>query len=50
MEDWTNIVSVAAGESGTVGITEDGRVLLAGTLPGDYFVAETWPAIKLPEE
>ena len=50
VEDWTNIVSVAAGESGTVGITEDGRVLLAGTLPGDYFVAETWPAIKLPEE
>ena len=49
VEDWTNIVSVAAGESGTVGITEDGRVLLAGTLPGDYFVAETWPAVSVPE-
>ena len=49
VEDWTNIVSVAAGESGTVGITEDGRVLLAGTLPGDYFVAETWPAVSVQE-
>ena len=50
VEDWSGIVSVAAGESGTVGITQDGRVLLAGTLPGDYFVAEIWPAVTVPEE
>ena len=49
VEDWSGVVSIAAGESGTVGITEDGRVLLAGTLPGDYFVAETWPAVSVPE-
>ena len=50
VEDWSGIVSIAAGESGTVGITQDGRVLLAGTLPGDYFVAEIWPAVTVPEE
>ena len=49
VEDWSGVASIAAGESGTVGITEDGRVLLAGTLPGDYFVAETWPAVTVPE-
>ena len=49
VEDWSGVASIAAGESGTAGITEDGRVLLAGTLPGDYFVAETWPAVTVPE-
>ena len=49
VEGWSGVASIAAGESGTVGITEDGRVLLAGTLPGDYFVAETWPAVTVPE-
>ena len=49
VEDWSGVARIAPGESGTVGITEDGRVLLAGTLPGDYFVAETWPAVTVPE-
>ena len=50
VEEWNGVVSVAAGESGTVGVTQDGRVLLAGTLPGDYFVAENWTAVTVPED
>ena len=50
VEEWNGVVSIAAGESGTVGVTQDGRVLLAGTLPGDYFVAENWTAVTVPED
>ena len=49
VEDWSGIVSVAAGDSGTIGITDQGRALLAGTLPNDFYVAEDWPAVTVPE-
>ncbi len=49
VEEWSGIVSVAAGDSGTVGITDQGNVLLAGTLPNDFFVAESWPAVTVPD-
>ena len=49
VEDWSGIVSVAAGDSGTIGITDQGRVLLAGTLPNDFYIAEDWPAVTVPD-
>ena len=49
VEGWSGIVSVAAGDSGTIGITDQGNVLLAGTLPNDFFVAESWPAVTVPD-
>ena len=49
VEDWSGIVSVAAGNSGTIGITDQGRVLLAGTLPNDFYIAEDWPAVTVPD-
>ena len=49
VEEWTNIVDIAAGNTATTAITADGKVLLAGILPNDIFAAEEWPAVSLED-
>jgi len=48
VDDWKNIVALAVGDLHTVGLTSDGKVLIAG--PGDLQLAlSQWTDIQLPK-
>ena len=47
MEEWENVVDISTCNTATVGITEDGRLLMAGAFPNDIYQAENWEAVNI---
>lgn len=47
VENWADVVDIAAGNTATAAITSEGKVLMTGILPNDIFAAEEWPAVSL---
>ena len=47
VEEWENVVDISTCNTATVGVTEDGRLLMTGAFPNDIYQAGKWSGMNL---